>query len=329
MLDNNLNHRYIIYNNADYKDGTNDENGYNTICLLDLKKVEGVTIIGGPMPRMPRLLSYLMRLLRKLGVPCKVIKPFVKKDKRDSRDLCVLFLRIFDATYLNWLRLQYPKAKFVLFLRDLYETKQPHVTYYKREHLIDYWGTFDINEKERYGMHFHYPEIESTVDISTCSKVPACDLFFAGAAKDRYSLLIDAYDYFEYHGIKCHFIIMDVDDNEEQIRDGIEYTNEFIPYRKMLEYSISAKCMLEIVQEGAVGNTSRFLEAVIYNKKLISNNKSILGEKYYNQKYIKLFNSITEVDPTFVVDEMNVDYGYEGDFSPVGLIKHIDDVICK
>lgn len=322
-----LKNKYIIFNNADYKDGSNDKDGYCTICLHDLNHLKGVEVVGGPMPKMHSILAYLIIILRKLRVPCIFLKPFVKSNKQDSRDLCVLFLRIFDATYLTWLRLQYPKAKFVLFLRDLYETKQPHVSNYCKEHLIDYWGTYDMLEKEQYSMDFFYPEIESKIDLSSISEQSTCDVFFAGAAKKRLSQILEAYDYFTSHGIKCHFIIMDAD--EKEFRDGIEYINEFMPYRRMLELSVQANCILEISQEGAVGNTSRFLEAVIYNKKLITNNKGILNEKYYNPKFMKVFGSITDISLSFINEQMDVDYGYAGDFSPVGLIKCIDNVISK
>lgn len=324
-----LKNKYIIFNNADYKDGSNDKDGYCTICLHDLNHLDGVEVVGGPMPKMHSILTYLIIILRKLRIPCVLLKPFVKSKKQDSRDLCVLFLRIFDATYLTWLRLQYPKAKFALFLRDLYETKQPHVSYYRNEHLIDYWGTYDILEKEKYGMDFYYPEIESRIDLSSVSEQSTCDVFFAGAAKKRFSQILEAYDYFTSHGIKCHFIIMDADEKEKENREGIEYINEFMPYRRMLELSVQSNCILEISQEGAVGNTSRFLEAVIYNKKLITNNSGILSEKYYNPKFMKVYSSITEILPSFINEEIDVDYGYTGDFSPVGLIRCIDDVIRK
>lgn len=324
-----LNHKYIIYNNADYKDGSNDKDGYCTICLYDLNYLDGVKVVGGPMPKMHRVLAYLIKIFRKLRIPCMLLKPFINSNKQDSSDLCVLFLRIFDATYLTWLRLQYPKAKFVLFLRDLYETKQPYVSYYRQEHLIDFWGTYDILEKEKYDMDFYYPEIESKIDISSVPVQSTCDVFFAGAAKKRFSQILEAYDYFSSFGIKCHFIILDVNEKEKVSRDGIEYIDEFMPYRKMLELSIQSKCMLEISQDGAVGNTSRFLEAVIYNKKLITNNRGILNEKYYNPKYMKVYGSITEISPSFINEEIDVDYAYSGDFSPVGLVRCIDDIISK
>ena len=85
--------------------------------------------------------------------------------------------------------------------------------------------------------------------------------------------------------------------------------------------------MLEINQDGAVGMTSRFLEAVMYNKKLITNSQSVKDSPFYRPQFIKLYGKITEVNPSFVLDESPVDYGYNNEFSPIGLLEHIDEVI--
>ena len=95
----------------------------------------------------------------------------------------------------------------------------------------------------------------------------------------------------------------------------------------MLLYSIRCRCMLEINQDGAVGNTSRFLEAVMYNKKLITNSHSIKKDVFYKPEYIKIFDDIKDIDPSFVKDDTVVDYNYNNEFSPIGLIKCVDSVV--
>ena len=87
--------------------------------------------------------------------------------------------------------------------------------------------------------------------------------------------------------------------------------------------------MLDINQSGAVGYTSRFLEAVIYNKKIILDNPAVKNSRYYDPKYIQLVDSIGDIDPNFVISGDVVDYGYQGDFSPVRLISLIDKELSK
>jgi hypothetical protein len=323
-----LGYKYIIYNSADYKDGSNNSDGYYTICLNDLVNVPNIEIIGGPLPVMPRFLNYFIRALHKMKVSLLLLNLVVKRAPQDSKDLCVVLMRIFDVTYLTWLRYQYPKAKFVFFLRDLYETKQPHVGLYKEFGLIDYWGSYDEDEYRKYKMDFYYPEIESRINFFNMDLSPNCDVFFAGAAKKRYPQLLKVYDYLTKFGIKCSFIIMDVNEEEKELRDGIIYTHDLIPYREMLIRSQRCNCLLDINQEGAVGNTSRFLEAIVYNKKLITNNQTARDSKFYNPNYICVFADVTEIKPEFILSSVEVDYKYNNEFSPVGLIETINHVIA-
>ena len=322
-----LKHRYKIFNAPDYKDGTNDSDGYYTICLEDIKEHPDIEIVGGPIKKAPFGIYLLIKILRFLNIPCGILKPFVKAETDDSPNLCILIIRFFNANDLNWLRLKYPKATFVLFLRDLYHTKMPTIGYYRNEKLIDVWGSYDEVEAKKYKMDFYYPEIESKIDLSGIDVSPTCDVFFAGAAKNRLPALLEAYDYLTDNGIRCHFIIMDAKTTDADMREGIEYTHELIPYREMLIHSIRCKCMLEINQDGAMGMTSRFLEAVMYNKKLITNSRAVKDSPFYRPQYIKVFNRISEVLPAFVLDDQPVDFGYQNEFSPIGLLEHIDDVL--
>ena len=326
----NINIKYIIFNSADYKDGSNNSDGYYTICLEDLKSLPNVTIVGGPMRRPPIVLWFFIRVFRKLGLPVNILRFFVKPKTAKSEKICILLIRIFESiSYLYWVKLQYPNAKFVIFLRDLYETKQPHVGLYKKLGLIDYWGSYDEDEYRKYKMDFYYPEIESRINFSNMDLSPVCDVFFAGAAKKRYPKLLKTYDYLTNNGIKCNFIIMDVSEDEKENRDGIIYTHDLIPYREMLIHSQRCNCLLDINQEGAVGNTSRFLEAIIYNKKLITNNQTARDSKFYNPNFICIFDDVTDINPEFILSTIEVDYNYNNEFSPLGLIETIDHVITE
>lgn len=322
-----LKHHYKLINSADYKDGSNNRDGYYTICVEDLKGCSDIEIIGGPMQQAPRWIRILIKTLRILHIPRHFLRPLVKAESDDGPEVCILLFRLVKATYLNWLRLKYPQATFVFFLRDLFHTKMPTIGYYRNEHLIDVWGSYDEVEAKKYKMDFYYPEIESKIDLSGIDVSPTCDVFFAGAAKNRLPALLEAYDYLTDNGIRCHFIIMDAKTTDADMREGIEYTHELIPYREMLIHSIRCKCMLEINQDGAMGMTSRFLEAVMYNKKLITNSRAVKDSPFYRPQYIKVFDRISEVLPAFVLDDQPVDFGYQNEFSPIGLLEHIDDVL--
>ena len=118
-----LKHHYKLINSADYKDGSNNRDGYYTICVEDLKGCSDIEIIGGPMQQAPRWIRILIKTLRILHIPRSILSPLVKAEPDDGPEVCILLFRLVKATYLNWLRLKYPKAIFIFFLRDLYHTK--------------------------------------------------------------------------------------------------------------------------------------------------------------------------------------------------------------
>ena len=81
--------------------------------------------------------------------------------------------------------------------------------------------------------------------------------------------------------------------------------------------------MFDVNQEGAVGYTSRFLEAVIYNKPLITDNKAVKETKFYKTGNILYYEKISDIEKSFFEKNV-VDYQYNGEFSPLRLIEKID-----
>ena len=70
--------------------------------------------------------------------------------------------------------------------------------------------------------------------------------------------------------------------------------------------------------------TLRPYEAVVYNRKLLTNNRSILDFKYYNSRYMQLFERAEEIDWDWIAADTEVDYGYQGDYSPRKLLELLE-----
>ena len=170
---------------------------------------------------------------------------------------------------------------------------------------------------------------KSHLDISICrnDSIPKSDVFFAGRAKNRLSMLIECYDHLTSIGQQCLFFILDAPVTEKKVRKGIIYANEPMSYRTMLEYIINSKCILDINQEGAIGFTSRFLEAIIYNKLLLTNTPSVRFHSLYNEKFIKVFNNTKEIKSSFFQQADSVDYNYNGEFSPISFLDTLNSAL--
>jgi 1,5-rhamnosyltransferase len=69
-------------------------------------------------------------------------------------------------------------------------------------------------------------------------------------------------------------------------------------YTENLENVIASRCLVDIVKEGQSGLTMRVLEAALYQKKLITNNWTILDTDLYhkNNVFILDYDNLDDID---------------------------------
>lgn len=335
----NLKYNYVYFNTSYLTRGRIDPNEYNAICLRDATHLSGVKVVSTPLEHFPYFFRLLYRMYhtrcinKYVSLPFKKLwHPFVfKNDFKDAKPFCfVVSCNSLPIDYFYYLKKKYPTCKLVKLHRDLLKVtyENPEYSESNMRKIFDFRMTIDQNEAEKYGLlHFH--EIESKIDLVQSKNYPLFDVFFAGKAKDRLPKLLEAYDMFSQAGLKCFFYITNARPDQMEKREGIVYSEKLMPYLDMLKYSINSRCMFDINQEGALGFTSRFLEAVMYNKLLITDNPSVLDSKYYKSDYIQYFDDVSKIDVAFINDKKNVNYNYAGDFSPIHLIERIDEELVK
>ena len=333
-----LNFNYIFFtgsNNLSTQDGRKE---YVSICLRDLERMEAIHLVNFPLDYTSypvKRFAYLYqsrKLAKYIKLPQCLLYPFFfKKTIVEEKPLCFVVLDRYFITgkYLSYLKKQYPTARFVLLHRDLMRFCRQNAA----EGLMD-WPyfdlemTFDSNEAKEYGMS-QFDEFESKIEVPISDDYPRSDVFFAGYVKNRLPNLMKAYEIFTKAGLKVEYYLTGVKLEERVAHPGIEYADKPIPYYEMLYRTINSRCVLEFMQDGAVGNTSRFLEAVMYNKKLITNNASIKDSKFFDPRFIQIVKDASEIDPSFLFKDVDVDYHYNGEFSPIHLIEQIDNELTQ
>jgi len=308
-------------------------NGYYYICTLDLRNKENVTLVTYPLDysfffiRLLFAIHHSSFINRFIKLPFKSIWfPFYfKKNKLSEKRKCfVIFNLKLSLDYLKYIKNNYPNSKIVIMHRDLLKT---HNTEIVKNAIADIEMTIDIAEAEKYEMEY-FCEFESKIDIRQEGN-KRYDVFFAGKAKDRLPKLVRAYDILSKAGLNCFFYITNVPKEKRVIRDGIKYASKNMLYFEMLKYSVSSRCLLEINQQGALGYTSRFLEAVMYDIKLITDNASVLDSKFYNPKNIQYISDVDKIDPKFVKNREFDSFNYNDEFSPIYLLNDIDLKLSK
>ena len=102
---------------------------------------------------------------------------------------------------------------------------------------------------------------------------------------------------------------------------------DYMSYLRNMQHT---KCLLEVMQGGSEGLTLRAIEAICYNKMLLTSNTDIVSIDYYNKDYISIIinkNNELYIDPSFLArmkQNIIVNYYYDGGFSPKYLLQHIE-----
>lgn len=336
MISDPYYHYNYVYFNANCNGSVIDPNEYNAICTRDLESIDSINVVQVPLQNKPALLRMLFnfhndpRINRRIRLPFKSLwYPYYFSDSfSESKPYCFIFASTnYSFDYIDYLRKRYPNCKIVKVHRDLVKVSHndPQYSEENMNRVFDLRLTIDRDEAKKYKLHY-FDEIESKIDVGIDPNYPLTDVFFAGKAKDRLPKLIEAYDKFVSFGLKCDFFITHVSQKDQIYRKGITYSERYMPYLEMLYKSINARYMFDVNQEGAVGYTSRFLEAVIYNKPLITDNKAVRDTKFYKTGNILYYESVSDIDKTFFEKEV-VDYQYDGEFSPLRLIEKVDSLL--
>lgn len=338
--DINLHYNYVYFNTNYLGRGILDKNEYNAICLRDAESLLDVTVIQSPLQDYPQFLRKLYfihnaeRLNRLFKLPLKKLwYPFIFRAKKYENEKPFCFVHADNAIpldYCLYLKKKYPNCKLVKTHRDLlkFSHLNPEHSEENLNKIFDLRFAYDPNDAKEYNVH-HFDEIESKIEIPQDPNYPLSDVYFAGQAKDRLPKIVEAYDLFTSFGLKCDFFIAKVPKEKQIHREGITYSDQFIPYIEMLYKSVNSRYMFDVNQGGAVGYTSRFLEAIIYNKLFITDNPAVKNTKYYQSGNILYFEKIDDIKEEAIKSMKCVDYHYDNEFSPVHLFKQIDNELIR
>lgn len=333
-----LHFEYVVFNSNDNNALKKNSDGYYTICLKDLENARGVKVVSQPLDYMPKVIRFFYclhtsrRINQYIRLPFQKIwysKYFKKSNSRENPYCFVFFNPIIPEGYYKYLKKTYPDCKIVAVHRDLLKIWKGVAPHFIQNDLFDLEYTFDPLEAQKYGIE-HFDEFESKIELTSDAFLyPKNDVFFAGKAKDRLPRLLEACKLFNNHGLSCLFYVTEVPSEERVEMPGMVYADNQMSYRKMLLYSYNAKCLLDINQTGASGFTSRFLEAVMYNKILITDNPEIKNSKFYNPRYIQYISRISDINVSIINNSVDVDFQYTDEFSPKHLIEQIDAKLAE
>ena len=173
------------------------------------------------------------------------------------------------------------------------------------------WGTaytFDRKDAQKYGLQLNsqlyvYPEKNSGNSIQR-------DVYFVGKDKGRRETLEDLAAFFDRHGITYQMQVKP-DDGSEWESSGLQKI-DWVDYKEIAGNIRESKAILEICKDSQEGMTLRAVEAIFYDKKLITNNLSYEQYDFYDPEKIYIIRDRELAGlPEFIKAETKAEYSKE------------------
>jgi len=182
--------------------------------------------------------------------------------------------------------------------------------------------TFDPEDAKKY--HWTYVNALYSAFPAESSQIQS-DLFYMGNVKDRLAFCKQLLQDMENNNVRPDFKLLCGDPVLLQQIPEQARLQRYLPYPEMVEKLQSTKCIFDMTQAGQSGITLRYYEAVVYNKKLLTNNEHIKTLPFYDSRYMKIYHTPEDIDWQWVTSDDMPDYRYDNRFSPVNLLKVLED----
>lgn len=274
---------------------------------------------------------------RKINLPFKNI--WFKKDAisfEENQEYCLIIVDMalitFSQKELNSFVNQ-PKVRTVLVLINSYDSETMKELGIKSKIRKTKWNdiySFDMDDVRKHNFKPLSYCYYSLHDISNDRKVVDNDAYYIGALKEsRKKIVFSVLDRLQRNNVNFDFHLMKLwkdRDKSYPYESSVDYytaTEKKISYEEVLKGSSRSNVIIEIVQEDQGGPTLRYYEAVTLNRKLLTNNANIKQYPFYNSNYMRVFKDADDIDIGWLMDREEVNYCYNGEFSPNNMLKTV------
>lgn len=263
----------------------------------------------------------------------KIIREqIINKTKKNSINnlVFVIYARVYESfgkVITDELREAFPKAKFCVYFADLQKRFSISLDCYKRD--FDYLFTFDKKQSQQYNLHYLL-EPFTYKPMQELNTIPIYDVTYVGRIKNdtkRYNEIMQVFEQCRRAGLKCDFHLVDVPLKLQKYATEIKY-NKFMSFEEIIEHVVQSHAVLEILQTDEYSPTTRYTEACIYGRNLITNCDGIKDGFYKKDKNIYLLDDTMKIDPSWIRKNHDIDVEqYKKMFSIDTFIKTIEKTI--
>lgn len=235
------------------------------------------------------------RLIRKIWIKFNI--PFEevwygswKKDLQQY-ELIILHVSKLTVHICEYINLKNPNAQVIAwYWNSIVDTNTCLPTEINGNRSV--WS-FDNIDCKKYGINFNHQYYCKSYVLK--HEVPLIyDIYFVGVDKGRTEQLLSLY--YTWKDKKLNVLFQIVGGKNKELPDEVK--SNYLDYRDIRINIKKSKAILEIVQEGQGGPSLRTMEAIFFDKKLITNNAYIVNEEFFCEQNIFVLGirDINEID---------------------------------
>ena len=220
-------------------------------------------------------------------------------------DTHVLIFGIENIKDLRILRKHLPTRRIALFTWNPVTDYQQHhglrrVHLWQLKRLGFRMFTFDPADAAAYGITL-IPQVYRRVDTAPRATPPQWDIYFLGKDKGRFATLRALGETWRAEGLRVRLCMTREHGSHYPATPAIELMDDSLGYQDNIDALQRARCVLEIVQARQTGPTIRCMEALFFDKKLITNNVAVVHQPFYDPDRIYVLGHDTaERFPVFM-----------------------------
>ncbi|MBC2581549.1 hypothetical protein [Clostridium sp. DJ247] len=223
----------------------------------------------------------IFRFIRKiffvLNLPFKDIWYGKWKSELEQFDAIILF-DFFNVEIINYINKKAKGKKFIFwYWNPVSNSLNPKLI---PKNSCEKWS-FDKEDCLKYNMKYNTTFFFK--DYKLDNSEIEYDIFFIGKDKGRLTKLLNLQKKFDNLGLNTYFHI--VNDRNNIYNKNFIYKSP-MEYEEVLKNISKSKAILDVVQDNQEGITLRTMEAIFFEKKLITTNKNIINYDFYHKNNI-------------------------------------------
>ena len=227
--------------------------------------------------------NFIMTIIRKIHKRIPALKKIYKiwykinLKKLNEYDKIIIFDNSISQQLIDDIVQKVDKNKIALWFWNAYDKLPVNTRNLK-------CFSFDENTCRKFNMIYHNQFYISQIDKIKTKNINnndcKYDAIFIGTDKGRLEYLNQVGEMFSKININYNFLVYKQTKKKSL---NIKFTNKMLTYQTVIKLVMESRCIVELCNKNQTGLTLRTLEALFYNKKIITNNKNIINYNFYNK----------------------------------------------